>query len=168
MFLLFITYFHFGCFTYFLQIQCNAVNIQILTKHWTSHGYSPYLPTLPIFAGDSRFHCPLPVGKYGIASVIFLIICMISDINQEQVQKVGPNICLAFCFDLCTATDGLDYFQIANRKTMACLNFQSLQSPVHDRVFGTIQVMLKETDQIKTNQMIWYKPDFVSILKCGL
>ena len=32
----------------------------------------PYLPTLPIFAGDSRFHCPLPVSSRGHISPAFL------------------------------------------------------------------------------------------------
>ena len=53
-------------------------------------GQYPYLPTLPIFAGDSRFHCPLPVSSWGHISPAFLPIsdkirftqdCFHSDFN---------------------------------------------------------------------------------------
>ena len=60
------------------------------THAWRNFHLGPYLPTLPIFAGDSRFHCPLPVSSRGHISPAFLPIsdkirftqdCFHSDFN---------------------------------------------------------------------------------------
>ena len=48
------------------------IRVLIMSVGGSDSGFRPYLPTLPIFAGDSQFHCPLPVSSRGHISPAFL------------------------------------------------------------------------------------------------